>query len=254
MTNLVRNVARRLPSAVTARLRGTPVQEIYHRALIATVDTEEVAIHGDESTITIHVPEDSAYVGPDQYEPVLSEKLSERLSPDSVFYDVGSQYGYFIALALAAGVPDDRIFGFEMRAFPNHVLSKNFSATGVTVTESTVADGTDPDAITLDEFAASHEPPTVVKIDVEGAEMQVLNGMRSLLEGASPEIFVEVHPDHLRSRDRSGRDVTRLLREYDYDLSCAEHRTERSEWEAVSDAELPDDRTYLVWARAGRDA
>ena len=39
--------------------------------------------------------------------------------------------------------------------------------------------------------------PDLIKIDVEGAEMKVLNGMKSVLENNNVKLFVEVHPIQL---------------------------------------------------------
>jgi FkbM family methyltransferase len=55
-------------------------------------------------------------------------------------------------------------------------------------------EGIDVSTVTLDEFAATHRPPTVVKIDVEGAEHLVFNGASRLL--GSPhrvDWIVEIH-------------------------------------------------------------
>jgi len=49
--------------------------------------------------------------------------------------------------------------------------------------------------VTLDAVVAAHPDwaPGFVKIDVEGAEMDVLTGMRRILHSAAPVVFVEVH-------------------------------------------------------------
>lgn len=47
---------------------------------------------------------------------------------------------------------------------------------------------------TIDALAVQH-PPTVITIDVEGAELTVLRGARHVLEEAKPAVFVSVHID-----------------------------------------------------------
>ena len=49
--------------------------------------------------------------------------------------------------------------------------------------------------VTLDSFVqqTSLPPPTVVKIDVEGAEVGVLRGMRGVLGDAKPSVLIELH-------------------------------------------------------------
>lgn len=46
---------------------------------------------------------------------------------------------------------------------------------------------------TLDDFARAHPPPSLVKIDVEGAETEVLNGAVELCRDVRPPLLIEVH-------------------------------------------------------------
>ncbi|MEJ7666524.1 MAG: FkbM family methyltransferase [Hymenobacter sp.] len=47
-------------------------------------------------------------------------------------------------------------------------------------------------ALTLDScFAASARPPDIIKIDVEGAELQVIRGAAALLRRAAPVVVLE---------------------------------------------------------------
>ena len=49
--------------------------------------------------------------------------------------------------------------------------------------------------LTLDLLLQGQPPPTLIKIDVEGAEVAVLNGAQTLLSQVRPTILVEVGPD-----------------------------------------------------------
>ena len=49
------------------------------------------------------------------------------------------------------------------------------------------------EAITLDHFALEHRPPAVVKIDVEGAEEQVLEGAEAVFRESQPILICEIH-------------------------------------------------------------
>jgi FkbM family methyltransferase len=63
----------------------------------------------------------------------------------------------------------------------------------------------------LDTLLGSFPPPTFVKIDVEGAELDVLKGASKLLQQVRPKLFVEVG-----EANRQG--VTAILRDADYRL------------------------------------
>lgn len=249
MSASVRSIARRLPDGIADNLRSTPLHRLYHGILIRTLDTVEIDVTcGDQST-PIQVAEDSKYTGEGEYEPVLSSTLCDHLNSSSVYYDVGSQYGYFLALAQAAGVPDENLYGFDINPYALHVLSKNFSETSVTVTDAMVSDTSGDGAVTLNDFAAEYQSPTTVKMDVEGAELAVLNGMHSILETDRPDVMMEVHPRKLADRGHAEAEPIRVLEEADYAVRTCDHRDEASVWKDVSDVTRSSDATYLIWAR-----
>lgn len=71
--------------------------------------------------------------------------------------------------------------------------------------------------ITLDGLAERFGPPTHVKVDVEGFELAVLRGARTVLEAPMPPIlFLELHVAMIRDRGADPADVLTLLREADY--------------------------------------
>ena len=66
-------------------------------------------------------------------------------------------------------------------------------------------------AITLDGLLSSFTKPDLIKIDVEGAEVLVLNGAQKILETVRPLLYVEVG-------DEQNAAITDLLRRCDYRL------------------------------------
>ena len=49
------------------------------------------------------------------------------------------------------------------------------------------------ETVSLDDFSRDKRLPTVIKIDVEGAEAEVLRGARNIISPAAPVLIVEVH-------------------------------------------------------------
>ncbi len=72
----------------------------------------------------------------------------------------------------------------------------------------------DPSQRSVPRFASrgrvSSRAPNIVKIDVEGAELHVLQGARNVMTKHHPEIFVEVHSNDLRRRLRGASSGIRL--------------------------------------------
>lgn len=58
----------------------------------------------------------------------------------------------------------------------------------------------------------------LIKIDVEGAELNVLRGMKSTLQNYHPGILVEVHPQQLESFGFSSSAVIEFLSEFGYQI------------------------------------
>jgi len=90
-----------------------------------------------------------------------------------------------------------------------------------------------------DYFADRSVRPDLVKIDVEGAEYEVLRGMAGLL----PEIdrmYVEIHPKMLASGGYEAADVLKLLSEHFRLYEVPGHRTQT---EHTSLAEITESAT-----------
>ena len=70
---------------------------------------------------------------------------------------------------------------------------------------------------TIDELAeSSPKPPTVITIDVEGGELQVLLGARETLAHRRPLVFVSLHPDFMGAYDDDPVEVFDLMESLDY--------------------------------------
>jgi FkbM family methyltransferase len=159
------------------------------------------------------------------HEPMLSELLVDylRRNPAVTFFDIGTRFGYFALLAAAASGGRSQCYAFEMspEAFPalqaNVVANPQFDcivpvhaavgdrdeAARPTSYKGTVLEVDDPDAtqtaidyVTLDTFCRERKvSPGIIKIDVDGYEGHVLDGMATTLASDCP-VFLELHTSH----------------------------------------------------------
>jgi FkbM family methyltransferase len=185
-----------------------------------------------------------------QYEPVIQQALSQHLQAGSVFYDVGSHIGVVSMFGAQLVGMTGAVLAFEaapenvsrieehltrnslhqIRVIPCAVWSsggrirfecaspQSSRNEGAVATDATVRgeNTIEVDAVALDDFAKGNPLPTVIKIDVEGAEADVLRGSEEVFRGSKPVLICEVH--HGRAAD----DVTRWLEERGYEFDWLE--------------------------------
>lgn len=143
------------------------------------------------------------------------------LSEGDVVYDVGAHIGVFALVAARAVGPAGTVFAFEpdernATAIERHAACNGlrnvtvvraaawsrsgriaFDADEVHEIRSYGAAGSgeaEVDAVALDDFAEAHAPPALVKIDVEGGELDVLDGAGRLVGARRAAVLCEVHP------------------------------------------------------------
>jgi FkbM family methyltransferase len=166
------------------------------------------------------------------YEEAFGQRLLGAIGPDSVVWDVGANVGLYTRQFVEAGARS--VIAFEPAPESVAILQKEFagvsrvtvmpvalasqggtaafSSYGSSVTNSLV-EGTDETRPTVEvrvmradeaqrEFGL--DMPTVMKIDVEGFEVDVIRGLGAILDSPSlRHVFVEVH---FRALNRRGLD------------------------------------------------
>lgn len=181
-----------------------------------------------DGLVLFHRPEDGyiiSRVGLNAYEGEVRQQIREVLKPGMTIVDVGANIGLYTVWAARCIGDSGRVYAFEAAPSTSDVLRKNIAANGcknVTVVTRAVMDkkgttaffiedssGTsgvfpsgrekscvEVEAVSLDEYFQEQGWPDVhvIKIDVEGAEKLVLDGMRELCR-RSPglKLIVEVN-------------------------------------------------------------
>lgn len=116
--------------------------------------------------------------------------------------DVGAGDGYY-TLYLMSKSSAQRVYAFEPSGAARSRIAENLKANGLDSDErfvlsaQAVGCSTGVGLATLDEIAGNLSTPCLVKIDVEGAEMDVLTGAARLLERTDVAWLVETHSRQL---------------------------------------------------------
>ncbi|MFL5763459.1 MAG: FkbM family methyltransferase [Bacteroidia bacterium] len=82
------------------------------------------------------------------------------------------------------------------------------------------SNGTPVKITTLDRYLDMHgiEKVDLVKIDVEGYEMNVLNGMTKILQRQRPLLYLEIDDNNLKKQGHSAQEMIDLLHRLNYEI------------------------------------
>jgi FkbM family methyltransferase len=180
-----------------------------------------------------HLPLSHAHLGSIAYgdlETSVQEAMRRHLGAGGVFFDIGANLGFFALLGASWVQPGGAVYAFEPAPDNVTAIRANAELNGlanITVVPSAVSrsSGTarlqivddqswsklaeygehpytervmDVETVAIDDLVESGRvrPPTVVKIDVEGAELAVIEGMRRTIAEHRPVIVCELHDTH----------------------------------------------------------
>ncbi len=182
----------------------------------------------------------------DEYENAVTNYLEQHLKSDSTFLDIGAHIGYYTCLS-ASILKDGKVHSFEVDENCHRFIEKNIKLNAFANTHLNVVAVSDSDAgeyirdnktpdnklsifssnskkrkvpsIAIDDYISTHGlKPDFIKIDVEGAECKVLDGMSKTL-GLSPlTLLVEVHVQTLKKMGYSHDEVINTLMENGFEI------------------------------------
>jgi FkbM family methyltransferase len=186
---------------------------------------------------------------PATYEPAKAAFLRAHATPGATAIDLGAHIGLFSVLLARWVGPTGRVISFEPAPATAAVLRAtvrcNRLGPVVSVREAALTGrrgevdlfGTGDEcsnassvvrtdrargsvrvpATTLDDLVADeHLTVAVVKVDIEGAELEVLEGASALLSEQRPALAIEVHPRELGTSGRDPQEVFDVLVAHGY--------------------------------------
>lgn len=186
------------------------------------------------------------------WDPALSKFIEATLSPGDVFVDVGAHVGYFTLLAARRVAASGAVLSIEPNPFAFEQLERNVqrsqlrnvfvehtacgesravvplylhaesnsSMASLFSGKASSAGAVEVPCMTLDHLCEARrlQRVTLVKIDVEGAELFVLRGMKGVMKQMRPVIVIELHPNLLEDVGTPMHEVLTLLKDLDYVL------------------------------------
>lgn len=172
------------------------------------------------------------------YEFDKQQLFQKYVKPGMVIYDIGANAGFYTLLSSVLTGNSGKVFAFEpvpkniyyikqhlvLNKIENTVVVDKAVSDKITTLKFTLS--TNPsmghfseegeievETISLDEFVKQgNPPPDLIKMDIEGAEFDALNGAKKILKTKKPIIFLATHGDEVKKK------CLGLLKELNYKI------------------------------------
>jgi Methyltransferase FkbM domain len=189
------------------------------------------------------------------HEPQVVKWFEKNLVASDVVYDIGAHMGYYAVLAtrLAPGV---EFHAFEANWFIAHYLKLNKQLHDTVgkwfIVEKFVGNENKKGFVTMDTYTQTNHPASIFFMDVDGEEINVLNGAKRMLDKADCTFLIEVHPVDLKNRNQEVSGLLQLFSANKYELRyLPNHRGKDSVWsETISAEELKNEFFLLATPRS----
>ena len=175
----------------------------------------------------------------------LTKFFLHEMKNHQVFFDIGAHIGFYSLMANKLMKPDSRIFSFEASANTYRFLAKNTSEKNkIEIVHAAVCNQngnidftelpqryaednsihiqrTDlpkvkVSSLRLDDFCSQKNVfPDLIKLDVEGAELEALQGMKSILTQHSPVLVMECWSNN-SEKMKTHQQALQLLLDFGY--------------------------------------
>ena len=194
-----------------------------------------------------------------EYEPHETELVKKIVKKDWVCIDVGANIGYYSILMAKLGA---QVHSWEAEQSNYGMLFDNFAINNLRGVKlwppAIVTDHTNPQeklylcnkshgmhrafpskhcdgyvycrAVMIDDYELE---PDFIKIDVEGSEFQVLNGMRKTIYRDKPIMLIEFHPPTLQEAGTNGYLIYAMLKDMGYKITLVHPYTEIKSYEQL---------------------
>jgi FkbM family methyltransferase len=233
-----------LPDSLVNRMRSSPAIQRLHNG-----PAGRMSVGLGAGLAFDPGPSNRAYASGNNELPI-QRALAEHLKNGGVFYDIGANVGFFTVLGAKLAGSAGQVYAFEpvpenaayvrlnvrLNRFRNvRVIEKAVSSQsgqgelwiaeysgGAALTTAAMP----PDAkkkiaievVSVDDLVFRHNwrRPSVIKIDVEGAEMDALKGMAGTLRGVQPVLIYEIDDQKPEGFERKYHDCEDFLEHAGY--------------------------------------
>ncbi len=172
------------------------------------------------------------------YEPLETNLVKKEIKKGNSVIDIGAFIGYYTLIFAKLVGLQGKAFAFEPQENPFSLLKKNLEINeykNYVIENKLVSNKNEKtefqnkfiDAIKLDDYFLDFSKKIdFIKMDIEGAEMQALEGMTSLIENNDNiRIMTEFHPTELKKFGTNPEDYLNKLRNFDFNIYHIDNKT-----------------------------
>jgi FkbM family methyltransferase len=255
-----------LPTGILEKLaQNKPSSTAYRLANLGLKNRDLIIKHGVAKGLKFNIGESCPDFALGTYELPIQEALAKYLNPGDVFYDLGANVGFLTIVAaklvgatgqVYAFEPSDRniasirhnaqINGFnQVEVIPKAVshtsgvgelLLAEYSGGNTLSTNSAppdLAGSIEVDLVAIDDLVAENTiaPPKLIKIDVEGAELDALKGMTQTIKTHQPAIIYEIDDGEQESFQEKNQAIETFIQSLGYKITPLAASYQNIDWQ-----------------------
>ena len=254
-----------VPVNILEGLAGSNPGSFGYRLASAGLRQRDVAVrNGVAKGLKFNTGESCPELALGTYEVPIQNIFTQHLKAGDVFYDIGANVGFFTVIAAKLVGTTGKVYAFEpgqgnASSIRHNAQLNNF--TQVEVIEKAVSHSSGEGQLLLAQYSGGHalatadappdlagevtvdlvsiddliaqkkiQPPNFVKVDVEGAELDVLKGMTETIKTYKPTIIYEVDDGDRTAYDRKYQELASFLQSFNYQVTQTENSYDTIDW------------------------
>ena len=254
-----------LPVNILESLASSNPSSLKYRLASAGLRQRDVAIrNGVAQGLKFNTGESCPELALGTYEMPIQNIFTQHLKDGDVFYDIGANVGFFSIIAAQLVGDTGKVYAFEpgegnANSIRHNARLNNFDQ--IEVIEKAVSDTSGSGQLLLAQYSGGHalatadappdlagevtvdlvsiddliaqnqiKPPNFVKVDVEGAELDVLKGMSETIKTYQPTIIYEVDDGDRAGYERKYGELAAFLESLNYQITQTENSYDTIDW------------------------
>jgi FkbM family methyltransferase len=253
------------PVNVLESLASSNPSSLKYRLASAGLRQRDVAVrNGVAKGLKFNTGESCPELALGTYEVPIQEIFTQNLKEGDTFYDIGANVGFFSIIAAKLVGNTGKVYAFEpgegnANSIRHNAQLNNFSQIEVIPKAVSHTSGSGQlllakysgghalatadappdlagevavDLVSIDDLIAQNkiEPPNFVKVDVEGAELDVLKGMTETIKTYQPTVIYEIDDGDRTAYEHKYRELANFFEQLNYRVIQVENSYDTIDW------------------------